>query len=127
MTRISINVIVVDEVASDASLEREISNKVITSYYNCGGIYFYQIVEHIHDTRFATDTMIYCCQCGQSQGGMFNDPGDELDEQMVAKKKINWWEYLDWNEFDLKLIKSIPHDEAREYALAYRSKVQKEE
>lgn len=87
MTHIPIMVRIIDEVAPDASMERAFSDKVITSCHTCGGIYFYQIVEHIHGTQLATDTMTYCCQCGQSQGGMFNDPGEELDEQMQPKTK----------------------------------------
>ena len=85
MTHIPIMVKVIDEVVSSAAMEREISREVITSCHTCGGIYFYQIVEHIG--QFATDTMIYCCQCGQSQGGMFNDPGNELDKNFELKKK----------------------------------------
>lgn len=79
---------VIDEVVSDAAMERVFSDKVITSCSFCGGIYFYQIVEHIHGTKMATDTMIYCCQCGQSKGGMFNDPDEELDERMQPKKQL---------------------------------------
>ena len=87
MTHIPIMVKVIDEVVSDAAMERTFSNKVISSCHTCGGIYFYQIVELIVETKFATDTMIYCCQCGQSQGGMFNDPGNELDENFEPKKE----------------------------------------
>lgn len=87
MTHIPIMVMVVDEVVPDGSLDREITSTVITSCYNCGGIYFYQAVEHIIGTKVATDTMIYCCQCGQTQGGMFNDPLEELDEKMQPKQE----------------------------------------
>lgn len=87
MTHIPIMVKVVDEVVSDAAMERAFSDKVISSCHTCGGIYFYQIVEHIYGTQLATDTMTYCCQCGLSHGGMYNDPGEELNEKFEPKKE----------------------------------------
>jgi len=89
LTHIPIMVQVVDEVVPDGALCREdsASDKVITSCFNCGGIYFYQAVEYIGGTQFATDTTIYCAQCGQMQSGYFNDPVDELDEKMRPKEE----------------------------------------
>ena len=79
MTRIPINVIVIDEVVPDASLNRQISNKAISYCFNCGGIVFYQVVEFNYEgSEHATDTCVYCAQCGQLQGGIISDPFDEL-------------------------------------------------
>jgi len=85
MSHIPIIVKTVSEVVSDASLERELTNKVITSCSNCGGIYFYHIVHHMG--KGATDNVLYCAQCGQQCLGIVLDPFDELDEQMNLKKE----------------------------------------
>jgi len=85
VTHIPIMVKVVSDVVPGASIEREFSDRVITSCSNCGGIYFYQIVEHVG--KHATDTVIYCCQCGQRIGGILLDPFDELDENGELKKQ----------------------------------------
>ena len=79
MTHIPIMVKVVDEVAPDASLDRQITNKVVSHCFECGGIVFYQVVEYNYEgTEHATDTCVYCAQCGQMQGGIINDPFDEI-------------------------------------------------
>ena len=56
----------------------------------------------------------------QGSGGYcycdFKD-GERILHEM---RRVDWWEMLDWNEFDLEYIGNIPHDEAREYALNYR-------
>jgi len=85
MTRIPIVVKTIDEVAPDASMEREFSRKVITSCPFCGGIYFYCVVNHIG--KAATDTDMYCCQCGHHVFGIFDDPFNELDESGRLKKE----------------------------------------
>ena len=88
MTRIPINVRIIDEVVPDASLNRQISNKAISYCFNCGGIVFYQVVEFNYEgTENATDTSIYCAQCGQLQSGIINDPFNELpsSEQKEAE------------------------------------------
>ncbi len=110
MTHIPIMVKVIDEVVSDATMERTFSNKVITSCFDCGGIYFYQIVEHIIGTQIATDPMIYCCQCGQLQGGRYDDPGEELDEQMRPKKKVSSLKGIEVNIALIKMLKAIDND-----------------
>ena len=79
MTHIPIMVKVVDEVAPDASLDRAVTDKVISHCFECGGIVFYQVVEYNYEgTEHATDTCVYCAQCGQMQGGIVNDPFDEI-------------------------------------------------
>jgi len=80
MTRISINVKVISEVVPEATIDRNLGRKVITSCVTCGGIYFYQVVEHNYeDSKIATDTCIYCVQCGELNSGYINDPLDELE------------------------------------------------
>jgi len=79
MTHIPIIIKVIDEVVPDASLDRQVSKKVFSYCYTCGGIVFYQVVEfNYEDTEHATDTCIYCAQCGQLQGGIISDPFDEV-------------------------------------------------
>ena len=79
MTHIPIMVKVVDEVVPDASLDRQTTKKVISNCFECGGILFYKVVEfNYEDTEHATDTCVYCAQCGQMQGGIINDPFDEI-------------------------------------------------
>jgi len=81
MTHIPIMVKVVDEVVPSASVDVEINEMgKVTSCYNCGGIYFYHVVTLVEKTEHATDTMIYCAQCGRSQGGYFHDPFNEMPE-----------------------------------------------
>ena len=79
MTTVKIIAKTIDEVIPDASLDREISNKVITSCYTCGGIAFYQVVEHNYeDSKYATDRCIYCVRCGHLHSGFTDDPFNEL-------------------------------------------------
>jgi len=84
MVYIPIMVKTIDEVEPEASMERGLSRKVIKSCPFCGGIYFYCVVNHIG--RHATDTEMYCCQCGNLVFGIFDDPFDELDESGRLKK-----------------------------------------
>jgi len=100
MTNIPIMVRIVDEVIPDAQMERELSNKVITSCFDCGGIYFYQVVEFKYEnTEHATDTCIYCAQCGQMQGGIINDPFEELpDPRSVSVNDIHGLRKIARNE-----------------------------
>ena len=89
MTHIPIMVKVVNEVVPDASLDRQISDKAISYCFNCGGIVFYQVVEfNYEETEHATDTCVYCAQCGQLQGGIINDPFDEV-QSLSGKAKDN--------------------------------------
>jgi len=88
MTHIPIMVKVIDEVVPDASLDRQISSKVFSYCYTCGGIVFYQVVDfNYEDTKYATDTCTYCAQCGQLQGGIINDPFNEV--QGLSEKVKN--------------------------------------
>jgi len=89
MTHIPIIVKVIDDVVPDASLDRQTADKVISHCFKCGGIIFYQVVEYNYeDTEHATDTCIYCAQCGWFQGGIINDPFDEL-QSLSGKAKDN--------------------------------------
>jgi len=87
MTHIPINVRVINEVVG-ASFDRQLSNKIITTCYTCGGIVFYQIVEFNYEgAAHATDTCIYCAQCGAMQGGIINDPFNEV-QSLSEKAKV---------------------------------------
>ena len=80
MKRIPINAIVISEVVPEATIDRNLGRKVITSCMTCGGIIFYQVVEHnFENSKIATDTCIYCAQCGELDSGYINDPLDELE------------------------------------------------
>jgi len=81
---------IVSEVIPGGSIEQENPSFMgkITSCISCGGILFYQRVTLIEGTKHATDTEIYCAQCGELQSGMFDDPFEELDEKMQAKPKV---------------------------------------
>lgn len=59
----------------------------ITSCYNCGGLVFYHVVSRVENTEHATDTEIYCAVCGKNNGGIFNDPFDEMNLKMNLKGK----------------------------------------
>ena len=37
----------------------------------------------------------------------------------LLKENVEWYEYLDWNEFDLEFIQKLPKD-AKKHALNYR-------
>ena len=81
MTHISIMVKIVNEVIPTASIDQETPDGYggkITSCFDCGGIYFYQVVTLVEDTENAIDTCVYCAQCGQMQGGIITDPFDEV-------------------------------------------------
>ncbi len=95
MTYISVMVKVVDEVVPGASFEREFSNKVISVCFNCGSIVFYQVVDYNYeDSEHATDTCTYCAVCGMEQGGIINDPFNEVTPREIGDE---WWHLLDWN------------------------------
>ncbi len=89
MTNITVSVIVVSEVVPSGSIDIEqvdIFGK-ITSCATCGGILMYERTCLVEGTKFATDTDVFCAQCGSLLHGMFNDPMDELDDKMNAKPK----------------------------------------
>ncbi len=95
MTYIPVMVKVVDEVVPGASFEREFNSKVISICFNCGGIVLYQVVDYNYeDSEYATDHCTYCAVCGQVQGGIINDPFDEVKPPVVGDE---WWHLLDWN------------------------------
>lgn len=96
MTRIPVIVKVVDEVVPGASFEREFNSKVVSICFNCGGIVFYQVVDYNYEgSDHATDTCTYCAVCGQMQGGIINDPFDEVKTHV--EMGAEWWRMLDWN------------------------------
>ncbi len=95
MTYIPVMVKVVDEVVPGASFDREFNSKVISICFNCGGIVLYQVVDYNYeDSEYATDHCTYCAVCGQVQGGIINDPFDEVKLPVVGEE---WWHLLDWN------------------------------
>ncbi len=105
MTHIPVMVRVVDDVVPGASFEREFNSKVISICYNCGGIVFYQVVDYDYkDSEYATDTCTYCAVCGVMQGGIINDPFDEVKPPEVG---FEWWRMLDWG-YELKAWKQLP-------------------
>lgn len=89
MTNITASVIVVSEVVPSGEIDvagPTLMGK-ITSCSTCGGILMYERTCLVEGTKIATDTDIYCAQCGSIVHGMFNDPLEELDENMRAKIK----------------------------------------
>lgn len=86
MTHIPAMVMAVSDVMS-GSVDQEGPDMFgkITSCYFCGGILFYHRVSLVEGTEHATDTEIYCARCGQLHSGMFDDPFDELDDQMKPR------------------------------------------
>ena len=53
--------------------------------YNCGSTLFYIIVTREENTKLATDTHFYCAVCGTDNGGIYNDPLDELN--LISEQK----------------------------------------
>ena len=95
MTHIPVIVKVVGEVVPGASFEREFTSKVVSVCPFCGGIVFYQVVDYNYeDSEYATDTCTYCAVCGELQGGIINDPFDEVKSLEVGAE---WWRMPDWN------------------------------
>ena len=90
MTYIPVIVRVVDDVVPDAQVDIEYPDifPKVTSCYNCGGLLFYQSISKVEGTEMARDIEIYCAVCGRHNGGRFDDPFDELDENMKPKEKI---------------------------------------
>jgi len=79
MTTINITAKTIDEVIPDASLDGRMTNMIITSCWKCGGIVFYQVIEHHYEgSDYATDRCLYCVQCGHLHSGFTDDPFDEL-------------------------------------------------
>ena len=87
MTHIPIMVKVVNEImpAGEIDVEGPTIGGKITSCFNCGGIVLYERTCRVEGTEYATDTEVYCAQCGDLVHGMFNDPLDELDECMKPR------------------------------------------
>ena len=80
MTTIQITAKTIDEVAGGASLDGRMTNEVITSCWKCGGIVFYQVIEHHYEgSDYATDRCLYCVQCGNLHSGFTDDPFNELE------------------------------------------------
>jgi len=95
MTYIPVLVRVVDEVVPDASFEREFTKKVVSFCHFCGSIVFYQVVGYNYEgSEHATDTCTYCAVCGEMQGGIINDPFNEVTPREIGDE---WWQLLDWN------------------------------
>ncbi len=87
MTNITVSVMIVSEVVPSGSIDTErvdVFGK-ITCCATCGGILMYERTCLVEGTKFATDTDVFCAQCGSLLHGMFNDPFDELDDNMRAK------------------------------------------
>lgn len=59
----------------------------VQSCYNCGGLLFYQVMAKVEGTELATDTHIYCAICGRDNGGIFNDPLNEIN--LSSEQKVN--------------------------------------
>jgi len=78
---IPVMVQIVDDVIPRGQVDIESPNLFgkITSCYNCGSLVFYQVVSKVEGTESATDTEIYCAVCGKNNGGIFNDPFNEMD------------------------------------------------
>ncbi len=89
MTNILVSVKVVSEVVPSGHIDVDKIDSwgKITSCYTCGGVLMYERVQLVEGTDHATDTEIFCAQCGSLIHGMFNDPFDELDDKMRAKPK----------------------------------------
>ncbi len=89
MTNITVSVKVVSEVVPSGHIDVDKIDTwgKITSCYTCGGILMYERTTLVEGTEHATDTDVFCAQCGSMIHGMFNDPFDELDENFEPKKK----------------------------------------
>ena len=87
MTNITVSVLIVSEVVPSGHIDVDKIDTwgKITSCYTCGGILMYERTTLVEGTKFATDTDVFCAQCGSMIHGMFNDPFDELDDKMRAK------------------------------------------
>ena len=106
MTHIPVIVKVIGEVVPCASFEREITRKVVSVFPFCGGIVLYQVVDFNYEgSEHATDTCTYCAVCGQMQGGIINDPFDEVTSHVEVGDE--WWRLLDWNTM-AKTWKRLP-------------------
>jgi len=82
MNEIHVMVKPFSEVAKCASVDIESPRSrwgKVESCYNCGSLLFYRVTTKVNDTEFATDTDTYCAVCGANCGGIFNDPGDEMN------------------------------------------------
>lgn len=51
----------------------------IKTCYNCGSTLFYVAERREDKTKLATDTHFYCAVCGKDNGGIYNDPLNELN------------------------------------------------
>ena len=89
MTHIPVMVKIVSEVIGSGHIDVDKIDTwgKITSCYDCGGVLMYEKTSLVEGTEHATDTEIFCAQCGSLIHGMFNDPFDELDDKMRAKPK----------------------------------------
>jgi len=69
------------DVVEGASIDTDTPSAwgMVESCYNCGGLLFYQVTAKVDGTELATDTHVYCAVCGRDNGGIFNDPLDELN------------------------------------------------
>ena len=81
MNHIPILVIPFSDVVIGASidLKRPDDWGKVKSCYNCGGLPFYQVTVRVEGTELASDTHIYCAICGKDNGGMFDDPLNEMN------------------------------------------------
>ena len=78
--RIPIIIKAIDDVCPSAYVgEGDKTGQEVQSCFKCGGIVFYSVVEYKYlESKWATDTCQYCAVCGTMQGGIVNDPFDEL-------------------------------------------------
>jgi hypothetical protein len=55
----------------------------IQTCYNCGSTLFYVTMRREDKTKLATDTHFICAVCGKDNGGIYNDPLNELNLTLV--------------------------------------------
>ena len=102
---------IIDDVIPGGQVDIEFPHlfaKKITSCYNCGSLVFYQVVSKVEGTESATDTEIYCAVCGKNNGGIFNDPFDEMDLKGEKEEDENTiWGQTKWDVFWDWLLENI--------------------